>query len=217
MLSNIILACSERDTKKITVDNAFSLYRENQICICKNISDLFKASRYASDTAIVFDKYFMGFIMSDTLKGLKMMNDKLSFYFVEVGECSPYLAMRTKKLGADGFISGIEFDNNCKNGLLKVREGIRTFPKEIQPYIDKKEKIDSKLISDVTPSEKIVGIGLTVGKTQKEISFDAHIARQNVSLYKHRLLKKIGYREPRDMYILFERSFDNYEEDNFDY
>lgn len=216
MITNLIIACCEKATKNYAVTSALALFGEKHVCICNNVSGLFKAGETTADAAIIFDKYFMGFVMNDILRCLKILNKTLKFYFVETGECSPFLAVRTHKLGASGFIPGIECSDNRKKGFLEIREGLNSYPDDIVRYIEHREYIDPKCITDVTRSEKEIGICLNMGKTQKEICSAVHLSRQNVSLFTHRLKRKVGYREPFDMWLLTRQSL-NDKGDNLDY
>ncbi len=206
MVKNVIVACSDKDVRKIVLGNVFNLFGEKQVSVCNYNTDLYSKAKYAEDTAIIFDKYFLGYVISYTLTRLKILNEKVLAYFVEIGDCSPYFALRVYDLGTDGFIPDIE-GTDFKNTVQKVQAGLRVFPDHItQRYED--ADYDRRCITEVSDIEMKIGIYLSQGKSQKEICYLTGLTPSAVSSGTHRLKRKIGYTRPSDLVKLNERYFD---------
>lgn len=208
MVHEIIVACCDEEVKKIVITAASAVIGEKQIKICRDINDMYRLSRYAQDTAIIFDKYFLGYVMSYSLTRLKILNEKLLSYFVEIGDCSRFLAMRIYEFGCSGFISGIERADSFRKSLLKITTGAKVYPESIIKSVEEKEYlVDRKCITEVTKNEMAIGLYTALGKTQKEICGMTGMSRKAVILHTHRLKRKIGYKKPTDYNLLAKQYF----------
>ena len=217
MVKNIIVACCDDEVKKIVVGNASAIFGEKQVYICKNYNDMYEKARYTQNAAIIFDKYFLGYVISYALTRLKILNKTLRCYFVEIGECSRYFGLRVYGLGTDGFITDIEKDSVWKNNSVKLHEGTRTFPEPVLKSIREKDYIlDKKSITEVTSTEMEIGMYLGMGKNQKEICYLTGLSKTSVYVYVHRLKRKIGYKQPADYNLLNQQVLCCKEEKNFD-
>ena len=210
MINNVIVACCDEEVKKIVVDNASAIFGEKKIQICKNYNDMYEKSKYAKDAAIICDKYFLGYLISYRLTGLKALNHGLVFYFVEIGECSRYLGLRLYGLGTNGFIPYIENQEVWKKLNTVLQNGSRIFPEPILESIKKRDcNLDERSVSEVTAKEMQVGMYLGMGKNQKEIGSITGFSQTAISVYTHRLKRKIGYKNPKDYFLLNRQYFDN--------
>lgn len=208
MVKKIIVCCIDEDVKSIVLKGFSSLMGENQITVCRNVYELHNSCRYANDTAVIFDKYFLGYVLSYELIRLKYLNDKLLTYFVELGDCSHYLAMRVHQLGVEGFIPQIENEEYFKNSINNIKSGMRLYPDQIlKSFEDGDYLLDQKSISEVTEKEMQIGLYLGNGFTQKELCYITGLSKQTVSCYTRRLKRKIGYKKPDDFTLLCKSYF----------
>lgn len=208
MVNELIVACCDEEVRRIVITAASTVMGEKQVKVCRSFCDMYNLSRYAQDTAIIFDKYFLGYVMSYPITRLKILNEKLLPYFVEIGDCSRFLAMRIYELGCSGFIPGIERADSFKKNLLKVKNGSKVFPESIIKSVEEKEYLlDRKCITEVTKNEMAIGMYIALGKTQKEICGYTGMSRKAVILHTHRLKRKIGYKKPTDYVLLTKQYF----------
>ncbi len=203
MVKKLIVACCDDEVRNIVVVNGSAIFGENQISICKSWLEMYEMIRYAEDTAVIFDKYFLGYVLTYPLLRMKILNEAILPYFVEIGECSIYFALRIYELGSNGFIPCIERKDVFKNNFLKIKEGRKTFPESVMRSIEDDDYLlDRKCITEVTASEMAIGMYIGMGKSQKEICYITGLSKQTVSLHTHRLKRKIGYKRPTDYNLL---------------
>ena len=218
MINNVIVACTDNEVRKIVVDNASAIFGEKQIQICENYKDMYEKSKYAKDTAIIFDKFFLGYVISYRLIGLKTLNQELVCYFVEIGECSRYFGLRIYGLGTNGFIPDIENEEVWKKLYTVLQNGLRSFPEPILESIKRRDcNLDERSVSEVTENEMQIGMCLGMGKNQKEIGTITGLSQTAISVYTHRLKKKIGYKNPNDYFLLNRQFFNNKTGGEIDY
>lgn len=218
MINNVIVACSDNEVRRIVFDKTSVIFGEKKIQICKNYNDMYEKSKYAKDAAIIFDKYFLGYVISYRLTGLKTLNHGLIFYFVEIGECSRYFGLRIYGLGTNGFIPDIENEEVWKNLNNVLQNGSRTFPEPILESIRKRDcNLDERSVSEVTANEMQIGMYLGMGKSQKDICSITGFSQTAISVYTHRLKRKIGYKNPNDYFLLNRQFFNNKMGGDFDY
>ncbi len=216
MVKNLIVACRDNDVKKIVLGNACTLFGKNQVSVCNSYTDLYEKVKYAVNAAIIFDKFFLGYVISYSYSMLTYLNTQLLAYFVEMGECSPYLAMRLLELGASGFIPHVEHKDIFKLSIQKIQAGLRTYPEYItQRYND--DDYERRCMTEVTAIEMKIGMYLAEGKQQKEIASITGLSKQAVSSHIHRLKRKIGYSRPSDLDLLSIRHKTNELEEFVDY
>ncbi len=218
MVKNIIVACCDDEVKKIVVGNASAIFGEKHVYVCKNYFDLYEKSKYAQDTAVFFDKYFLGYVISYAITRLRIANRTLRCYFVEIGECSVFFGVRVYTLGTDGFISDIEDDLVWKKNSVQIHQGDKTFPEEVLRSAKRPDcTMDRKSISEVSATEMQIGMYLGMGKSQKDICSITGFSQTAISVYTHRLKRKIGYKNPNDYFLLNRQFFNNKMGGEFDY
>jgi len=210
-VKNVIIACCDKEVKKILISEVTKHFGEKNVFICDCKNDMGMFTKYAKDTAIIFDKYFLGYILSYQFLRLKVINDSILTYFVEVGECSRYFGLRLHELGTNGFISEIEDSNVLKTSLMQIQTGMTIYPNVIMQSIEDEDYLlDKKCITEVTPKEMEIGLYLGMGKSQKEICFYTGLSKQAVSTHIHRLKRKIGYKKPKDYELLNQQALQGY-------
>lgn len=77
MIKKVILAVIDEDTKKIVYKAAKNLFGEKQITLCESSKELYELVKHANDAAVIFDKYFFGYIISNRYERLKAINENL--------------------------------------------------------------------------------------------------------------------------------------------
>ena len=109
MINKIVVACCDIEIQNIVKETVSSLLGDNSVIICKSIHEIHNAIKQdKDDIAIIFDKYFLGFVISYELVRIHYLNDKALTYFVDLDDVSHYFAMRIHQLGVNGFIPNIE-------------------------------------------------------------------------------------------------------------
>lgn len=217
MVTKVLIACCDNEIKMRVKKSFSSVMGENKVTVCSNLLQIHRLIQFKNDIAIVFDKYYLGYVISYELTRLKFLNPRLLTYFVEMGDCSHYFGLRINQLGVDGLISNIEDEAFFKNAIAKVQSGMKVYPESIIKSIESGDfLLDKQNYSEVTEGEMKVGLYTWDGLTQKEISFKTGLSRQTVSTYIYRLRRKIGYSKPKDLDLLTKRYFENHTEDDTD-
>lgn len=218
MVKKVIIAVSDDDTKKIVYRAAKNRFGEKQVVVCSTSTELYEQAKYVKDTAVIIDKFFFGYIISNRYVRLRVINETLLTYFVEIGECSPFFGMRIRLLGVTGYIPDIEVDEAFDIAMRRIQGGEETFPDDV-PDPSKKNisRADKRCINEVTKKEMSVGIYLSMGRGQKEICNLTGMKPATVSLHVHRLFRKIGYKKPQDLLLLDKRTYFYSENDGGDF
>ncbi len=207
MVKNLIIACCDDEVKRILVKNCSSYFGENQLFICNNYVDMYQHVKYAENAAIIFDKYFLGWILSYQILRVQVLNSSILSYFVEIGDCSRYFGIRVYGLGINGYIPEIESRDVFKKNISRIQAGLNSYPETILRSIEDEDFIlDKKCITEITAKEMEIGMYLGMGKTQKEICYITGLSKSVVSTHIHRLKRKIGYKKPGD-FILLDQSY----------
>lgn len=210
MINNVVIACCDEEIRTLAKMGFSSVFGENQVKICTTISELHKIIKFASETAIVFDKYFLGYVISYEMIRLKFIDKNLVYYFIDKADVSHYFGMRIHELGAEGFIPNIENSEYFKNCILKIQSGMRIFPESIQRSFREDDYIlDKAYISEVTFVEMQIGIYLSLGCSQKEICYSTGLSKSTICTYIRQLKRKIGYSKPGDLALLYKSFFSN--------
>ena len=204
MVNNVVIACGDEEIRKLTKKGFSSVFGENQVNVCNTISEIHKLTKYASETAVIFDKYFLGYVISYEIIRLKFINKNLVYYFVDKSDVSHYFGMRIYELGADGFIPNIEDNEYFKNCIRQIRSGIKVFPDAIQRSFKEDDYLlDKYCISEVSFIEMQIGIYLSFGFSQKQICYATGLSKSTVCNYIRQLKRKIGYSKPGDLALLY--------------
>lgn len=208
-IKKVYIACIDDDTKKIVLKACCRVFGEKNVIECQKDSELYEMTRYAKDSAVIFDKFFFGYKISKRFLRLRCLNPDLLTYFIEIGECSDYFGMRVKLLSATGYIPEIEREELFIEALKNIQAGNEMFPvdKVIKPLNGTLPKSEERCVAEVTDKEMSVGIYLALGKTQKDIGTLLNAESSCVCLHIHRLKRKIGYKQPSDLTILNKRTY----------
>lgn len=218
MIKKVILAVIDEDTKKIVYKAAKNLFGEKQITLCESSKELYELVKYANDAAVIFDKYFFGYIISNRYERLKAINENLLKYFVEIGDGSNCFGMRVYKLGATGYIHGIENEETFENAMRRIQNGERIFPDDVSKAMSKIiSAAEKRCINEVTNKEMSEAVYLSQGKIQKDICTLMNLKATTVSQHVHRVLKKIGYKKPEDFVLLNKRTYFYFDKDGGDF
>ena len=70
-ITNVVIACFDEEIRKITRKGFSSVFGENQIKVCGNIAELNCWIQDKTDIALIFDKYFLGYMISYELIRLR--------------------------------------------------------------------------------------------------------------------------------------------------
>ena len=82
MVNNVVIACGDEEIRNVTKMGFSSVFGETQVKVCNSISEIHKLTKFASDTAIIFDKYFLGYVISYEMIRLKFINKTPSLSFI---------------------------------------------------------------------------------------------------------------------------------------
>lgn len=210
MIKKIIVACCDEEVRDIVLSGLENHKGNQQVLVCKTDAELYEMTKYEENAAIIFDKYFLGYVMTYQLLRLKAINSSINTYFVEKGEGSIYFGLRVYELGSCGFISDIEKKDVLKDFTTRMQSGLKVYSEKLLETIDEGDYVfEKKSYSEVTPREMEIGMYLGMGKSQKEISYLTGISPQSVSMHIHRLKHKIGYKKPTDYEKLNRQCFKN--------
>ena len=197
MINKIVVACCDIEIQNIVKETVSSLLGDNSVIVCKSIHEIHNAIKYdKDDIAIIFDKYFLGFVISYELVRIHYLNDKALTYFVDLDDVSHYFAMRIHQLGVNGFIPNIENKEFFKKSVLLIQSGKKVYPDSV-----------ARFISEITTTEMEIALYLSKGYCAKEICYRTGFKAGTVSHYIKRIKRKIGYYKPGDLELLCKRYF----------
>lgn len=203
MIKKVFIGVCEEITKKTIVEGIFAFQPKAEIIDGTDDADLFYHLKSAEEAVVLFDKYFLSYVLKYKLKSLSVLNPKLRIYFCELGNCSRYFGLRVHDIGVKGFITNIENTELFKKKLNYVFEGITCFPDEVLESIRNNEHLlERKSCSEITEREMEIGLYLGQGKTLKEISELTNNASGTVGTHIHRLKRKIGFKNMNDFKLL---------------
>ncbi len=209
MINKIVVACCDIEIQNIVKETVSSLLGDNSVIICKNIYEIHSAIKYnKDDIAIIFDKYFLGFVISYELVRIHYLNDKALTYFVDLDDVSHYFAMRIHQLGVNGFIPNIENKDFFKKSVLLIQSGKKVYPNSVARSFEEEDYLlDREYISEITTTEMEIALYLSKGYCAKEICYRTGFKAGTVSHYIKRIKRKIGYYKPGDLELLCKRYF----------
>lgn len=209
MTNKILIACCDAEIKNIMKKYCSSVLGESNVIICESINEIHNAIKYdKKDIAIVFDKYFLGFVVSYELVRIRYLNEKVLTYFVDMGDVAHYFAMRIHQLGVDGFIPRIEDKDFLIKSIREIQSGKKTYPESVQRCFDEEDYLlDREFISEVTTAEMEIALYIIKGYCAKEICYHTGLSKSSVSNYTKRLKRKIGYNKPGDLELLSRKYF----------
>lgn len=208
MINKIVVACCDIEIQNIVKETVSSVIGDKNVIICKSIFEIHNAIKYQNDIAIIFDKYFLGFVISYELVRIHYLNDKVLTYFVDLDDVSHYFAMRIHQLGVDGFIPNIEDKGFFKKSVLQIQSGKKVYPEAVTRSFEEEDYLlDRDSISEVTTTEMEIGLYLSKGFCTKEIAYRTGYQANTVCRYIKRLKRKIGYFKPGDLELLCKKNF----------
>ena len=208
MINKIVVACCDVEIQNIVKETVSSVIGDINVIICKSIYEIHNAIKYKNDIAIIFDKYFLGFVISYELVRIHYLNDKVLTYFVDLDDVSHYFAMRIHQLGVEGFIPNIENKEYFKKSVLQIQSGKKLFPASVTRSFDEDDYLlDREFISEITATEMEIALYLSKGYCAKEICYRTGFKPGTVSRYTKRLKRKIGFYKPGDLELLCKRYF----------
>lgn len=209
-ITNVVVACFDEEIKKITTKGFSSVFGENQVTVCNNIAELNNWIKDKTDVALIFDKYFLGYVISYELLRLRFLNSSFLSYFVDKKDVAHYFGMRVHELGAEGFIPRIDEPEYFKKCIYQVQAGMKIYPDSIiRSFEDDDYLLDRAYISEVTLPEMQIGLYTSLGFTQKEICYSVGLSKSTVSEYTRQLRRKVGYSKPGDWDLLFKSFLTN--------
>ena len=172
MINKIVVACCDVEIQNIVKETVSSVIGDKNVIICKSIYEIHNAIKYKNDIAIIFDKYFLGFVISYELVRIHYLNDKVLTYFVDLDDVSHYFAMRIHQLGVEGFIPNIENKEYFKKSVLQIQSGKKLFPASVTRSFDEDDYLlDREFISEITATEMEIALYLSKGYCAKEICY----------------------------------------------
>ena len=208
MINKSVVACCDVEIQNIVKETVSSVIGDKNVISCKSIYEIHNAIKYKNDIAIIFDKYFLGFVISYELVRIHYLNDKVLTYFVDLDDVSHYFAMRIHQLGVEGFIPNIENKEYFKKSVLQIQSGKKLFPASVTRSFDEDDYLlDREFISEITATEMEIALYLSKGYCAKEICYRTGFKPGTVSRYTKRLKRKIGFYKPGDLELLCKRYF----------
>lgn len=208
MVKRILIACCDEYVREIMVSALENKLPREKVLICLCEADLIKASLDTENMVIIFDKYFLGYLISYQMLKIKAVDETIRTYFVETGSCSKYFGLRIHSLGINGLISNIEIRSILNECLYQVMNNIDTYPKIVKDSLQDLENLtERKSISEVTDAEMRIRIMLGQGFSHKEIADKMDMSTNAVNTHIHRLKRKIGYKKPDDYVLLNKQIF----------
>ena len=203
----VIVGMTDDYTKKLTMECVSKALPKAQLIDGSSDMEIFYHLQKAEDEIIViFDRFFLSYILKFTLIYLKAMNNRMKIVFCERGSCIREFGLRLYELGVDGFICGIEHEDLFVAKLKKVENGDKCFPDEMKDsdgYLQVNS--DRKGCVEITCAEFTVGLYLGKVFTNKEISRITGFSINAVRNHAHWLKKKIGFKCLNDLTVLNQR------------
>ena len=86
MITKVLIACCDNEIKMRVKKSFSSVMGENKIIVCNSLIQIHSLIQYEDAIAVVFDKYYLGFVISYELIRLKFLNPRLLTYFVEMSD-----------------------------------------------------------------------------------------------------------------------------------
>ncbi len=205
--NKVIIAMSDEWTKKLALTGVSKCFSDAQIIDGANDGETYYYLQKPDDNILlIFDRFFMGYILKYKIAFLKTLNEKMKIIFAETGFCVRELGLRLWELGADGFLCNIEKDDVFKEGLNKIASGAKSFPELILDDIKSGTVLNNRRTSmELTDSEYLVAIYLGKGFSPKEISFETGMSIESVRTHSSGLKRKIGLKSMNDLTVLNQR------------
>ena len=205
MIKKILIASFDDEVRKFIQKGFSSQFGEMNVCVCRTSKELNCSCKYAKDTAVIFDKYFLGYVISYELLRLKIFNPSLMIYFVEIGKISDNFATRVCQYEVDGYISHVEDDVHLKKEIQNIKEGMKLVPDQVLKALKGMDlSLNERCITELSEREMQVAMLLGNGFIQKEIAHMTGLSPCTISQHVTRINKKIGYTSPKDYYLLNE-------------
>ena len=202
-MKKIIIAVCDDFTKEIITHCAKAAMPSLQIVDGSNDTDIIYHLKSAEDDIVIFDKYFLSYVLRFKMTALRVYNRKLRIIFVEQGDCSRFFGLRVYDLKADGFICNIRNKKEFVNKLRNIFSGEKIFPEEVLDSLDSNEHLRfRKYCSEITEMELEIGMYLGEGKSIKQISGLVSASEGAVGIHISRLKKKIGFESMKDFSVL---------------
>lgn len=203
----VIVGMTDDYTKKLTMECVSKALPKAQLIDGSSDMEIFYHLQKSEDEIIViFDRFFLSYILKFKLIYLKAMNNRMKIVFCERGSCIREFGLRLYELGVDGFICDIEHEDLFVAKLKKVENGDKCFPDEMKDsdgYLQ--VNYDRKGCVEITCAEFTVGLYLGKGFTNKEISRITGFSINAVRNHAHWLKKKIGFKCLNDLTVLNQR------------
>lgn len=206
-MSKAIIGMTDEFTKKITMECVVKAMPEAQLIDGSNDLELFFHLQREDDQVIlIFDRFFLSYILVFILLYLKIMNSRIKIIFCDQGDCNRDFGSRLYDLDVDGYICNIENEKSFVEKLKKIARGDKCYPDEMKDstgHLDLSS--ERKGVNEITPSEFKVAVYLGKGYTKKEVSRITGISDGGVRNHVHWLKKKIGWKGDADFALLNKR------------
>ena len=206
-MSKAIISMTDEYTKRIAMECVASAMPGTQIIDGSNDMELFFHIQQEDDQVImIFDRFFLSYILMFTLLYLKIMNSRIKIVFCEQGDCNRDFGSRLYNLDVDGYICHIENEKSFVEKLKRILNGDKCYPDEMKDSTGHIELTsDRKGVNEITPAQFKVAVYLGKGYTKKEISRITGISDGGVRNHVHWLKKKIGCKGEIDFSLLNKR------------
>ena len=202
-MNKLIISVCDEFTKEIITRGARTAMPSLQIVDGSNDTDIIYHLKSAEDDVVIFDKYFLSYVLRFKMTALRVYNKKLRIIFVEQGNCSRFFGLRVYDLNADGFVCNIQDKKEFVNKLRIIFSGKKLFPEEVMDSLNSNEHLRfRKYCSEVTEMELEIGMYLGEGKSIKQISGLVEATEGAVGIHISRLKKKIGFESMNDFCVL---------------
>ena len=202
-MKKVLIASIDAYTKEIIRSCVKQAFPKTEIIDVTIDNDVLYHVKSADDGIILFDKYFLSYVLKFKILSLRNLNRRLRIIFCESGDCSRFFGLRLYKLGVDGFVANIEKEQNFITKLRVMAASNRFFPQEVVDCINENQHLlEHKCCGEITEKEFEIAIKLGQGKSMKEICDETTSSISSVGTHIHWLKKKIGYKSMKDFTLL---------------
>ena len=202
-MKKVLIASIDAYTKEIIKSCVKQAFPKTEIIDVTIDNDVLYHVKSADDGIILFDKYFLSYVLKFKILSLRNLNRRLRIIFCEAGDCSRFFGLRVYDLNADGFVCNIQDKKEFVNKLRIIFSGKKLFPEEVMDSLNSNEHLRfRKYCSEVTEMELEIGMYLGEGKSIKQISGLVEATEGAVGIHISRLKKKIGFESMNDFCVL---------------
>lgn len=196
-----VLIASNRHDFVTSISNALvSIGSRNQPQVIGDMQELLSSIKTVDEPVIIADKYFFGLYLQIRINIIKCMSKKAKILFCDRGTNQIHFGYRLYKIGADGFINGMENGYEFTKALTEFFDILRFFSEDIKEGISNGALIECRnFIAEITSTEMSVVLAKANGMASKEYP-GMHQGQFNYKLLCFK--RKCGITNDGELYIL---------------